>query len=336
MQAGDQLEDAGRLFLEGLKSDAKGRVDEARVLYRQALLANPRVTSANAFLAASYNSLLVLDHVRLKECKRGRFLYVFNDFIGQCLHLYGEWCDPECALMETAVSAGGVVVDLGANIGAFTVPLAKKAGPAGRVYALEPQRLVHQLLASNVALNGLMNVHALQMAVGRTDEAAVWMESPDLATDGLLNLGAVAAQHGAGPMREPVRCTSVDALDLAGVDLIKVDVEGLEVEALQGAQRTIVRDRPVLYVEDNADDGNPELLRRIEELGYLVYWQLTPYYQPANYFGCAFSQHDHYSPSANLWCVPKEKDAVLGQHGLLPVLGIGDHWRAALERSRQR
>ena len=94
-------------------------------------------------------------------------MYNVNDaFIGRSLDLYGEWCDDELHILGQILKPGDVVVDAGANIGTHTVAFAQAVGPNGLVVAFEPQRLVHQSLCGNIALNGLTNVTTLLAAVG--------------------------------------------------------------------------------------------------------------------------------------------------------------------------
>ena len=64
------------------------------------------------------------------------------------------------------IPVGSKVLDGGANIGAFTVPLAKKVGPLGQVYAYEAQRVLSQILNTNIVLNQLTNVHIANEALG--------------------------------------------------------------------------------------------------------------------------------------------------------------------------
>ena len=65
----------------------------------------------------------------------------------------GEWSELEYTFFSHFVQKGDIVIDGGANIGAFTIPLAKKVGKSGVVYAFEAQRVLSQLLSANVALN---------------------------------------------------------------------------------------------------------------------------------------------------------------------------------------
>src|SRR5690242_661708 len=94
-----------------------------------------------------------LGFIRLKQCRHGRMIYNTNDiYVGRSLDLYGEYSEGETEVFAQLVNAGDVVVEVGANIGTSTVWFGKHVGPAGAVVALEPQRIVFQILCANVAL----------------------------------------------------------------------------------------------------------------------------------------------------------------------------------------
>ena len=80
---------------------------------------------------------------------------------------------------------------------------------------------------------------------------------------------------------------TVDSLDLPVCHLIKIDVEGMEREVLQGAEQTIRRFRPVLYMENDRPEHSAALIRQVLDLGYRLYWHLPPLFNPQNYFGVA-------------------------------------------------
>ena len=76
--------------------------------------------------------IFINEYTALKECRHGFFLYNRNDtFIGRSLDLYGEWCEGELVALFQIVQPGQVVIDVGANIGTHTVPLAKKVTQSG-------------------------------------------------------------------------------------------------------------------------------------------------------------------------------------------------------------
>ena len=107
------------------------------------------------------------DGSAIVEAKHGCFLYNKNDlFIGRSLECYGEWCEPGLDILLQCANSGGIILDIGANIGTHTVALARKVGTNGRVIAFEPQRVVYQNLCANVSLNRLINVDCLHNGVG--------------------------------------------------------------------------------------------------------------------------------------------------------------------------
>src|SRR5262249_10124690 len=87
---------------------------------------------------------------------------------------------------------------------------------------------------------------------------------------------------------------AIDALELAACDLIKVDVDGKELEGLQSGEMQIERFRPVLYFENDVREASAELLGFVtDKLGYDLYWHPAPIFQEANFFG---NPVNHWAP----------------------------------------
>jgi FkbM family methyltransferase len=260
----------------------------------------------------------------VKKCRHGMMMYNVNDaFIGRSLDLYGEWCDDEAFVLSHILSAGDVVVDVGANIGTHTVFFAQKVSAIGLVIAFEPQRLVFQTLCGNVALNGLTNVITFQAAVGATRGQLTF---PPIDPSVQFNFGAVSGtQGGAG---EIVDVVPLDELTLPRCTLLKVDVEGMEARVIEGAKDTIARCRPALFLENDTVDRSREVLEAVESIGYKAYWHIASSYSAKNFFGNAENVFGRYEPEANILCVPKESPFT----GLPPVEGLGDDWKKAVER----
>ena len=324
------------VFLRGLQHDTSGHLEHARDLYNRAIsAAGGQFGPATAFLSATFDNVLANGNIRTKLCKHGYFTYFLNDFIGQSLHLYGEWCDDELHVMKQLVPQGSVVVDIGANIGVFTVPLARHIGPHGRLYAFEPQRIIFQLMCSNVAANGIHNVMAVQGAASNQAGKRLFLAPLSYTGHFESNFGAVSLTTSPGSHEsEPISASTIDSLDLPSAGLIKVDVEGMELDVLQGARDTMHSKRPMLYVENNSEDGNQSLIELVKEHNYDLYWHITPYYNPANHFKCAYNHYARFMPSINMVCIPREKGARLSS-GFEPA-AKGDNWRTALERMARR
>ena len=89
----------------------------------------------------------------LVRAKHGLMLFNKNDtYIGRSIGKYGEFSEGEIAIFDQLCRPGDIVVEVGANIGTHTLPIAKMVGVAGRVHAFEPQRIVFQTLCANMAL----------------------------------------------------------------------------------------------------------------------------------------------------------------------------------------
>lgn len=256
--------------------------------------------------------------VILKQCRHGPLLFLRGDqYIGRSLALYGEFSELEATLFAQIVRPGSTVVEVGANIGAHTVQLARLAGPQGRVHAFEPQRVIHQLLCANVALNAMFNVHTHQAGVGA---AAGQLRVPPLDYAGAANFGGISLA--AGTAGDAVPIVRLDDMPLPALHFLKVDVEGMEREVLEGARATLARHRPLMYVENDRREKSPALIRLVAELGYRMVWHTPPLFNPENF---ARSQ-DNVFPgivSANMLCVPAESGLTL--NGFVPVEGP-DHW----------
>ena len=240
-------------------------------------------------------------------------------FVTRSLELYGEFSGLEERLFEQILKPGMWVVEAGANIGAHTVPMARLCAP-GPLYAFEPQQRVFQILCANLALNDVRNVLAYPDAVG-AENGHVFL--PPLDYGAVFNFGGVSilppdAQQG---IRTPV--VTLDSLELPACHVIKIDVEGFEPQVLRGAQATIMRHRPVLYVENDRAQNQQEVISLIDELGYRQYWHTPPLYDPKNPNGCA----ENVFPgivSVNLFCLPKERpDDVAGVDPIDP-----GNWRS--------
>jgi FkbM family methyltransferase len=226
-------------------------------------------------------ALLDNREVRLKATRYGLMLYHPKDaYVGRSFDLYGEFSEGEVDLFRQLMQPGAVVLDIGANIGAHTLYFAAAVGPSGVVIAYEPQRVIHQMLCANLALNGVTNTRALLAGAGRERGIA---QVPVLDYAAANNFGGISL--GMGGPSEPVEIIPVDMLGLARCDLLKIDVEGMEGEVLAGATSTITRFRPVLYVENDREENSAPLIERLLSLDYELFWHLPFLFNPKNFFG---------------------------------------------------
>jgi len=241
---------------------------------------------------------------RIRQCRHGLMGYFVHDqYVGKSLDIYGEFSESEVSLFREIVKPGDIVLEAGANIGSHTLFLARAVGQAGRVLAFEPQQRVYQMLCANLALNELFNVDPLLCGLGARADI---MQVPRYVLDQEINVGGVALCEGLSrPGYEPVAIRTVDSFQLSRLDFLKVDVEGMEHDVLDGARETIWRCRPIMYLENDREEKSEALLELVDELGYRAWWHLALMYNPNNVAGNSdniFSE----LVSVNIFCVPKE------------------------------
>jgi FkbM family methyltransferase len=255
-------------------------------------------------------------------------------FIGPALKYFGEYCTEETDLLCHFLADDGIVLDIGANIGTHTLEFAKKV-PRGEVWAFEPQKFVQQILSGNVALNGFTNVRAFHCAVGKeTGEIGVPLinyETPD--NYGGLDLrkygGQTAENYDMAPM------ITLDSLELPEVDLMKVDVDGMEEEVLRGGFKTIFRCKPIIYIEADRQEQRNGLIGFLSTLGYRIWQHQPPLVAAARELRMALDPSlDEVTKknltefknfrAINLLCMPKEsallEENLIKKFSLAPVL----------------
>jgi FkbM family methyltransferase len=166
-----------------------------------------------------------------------------------------------------------VVMDIGANIGAYALPFAKAVTPAeGRVYAFEPTRWAFDKLMKNAEANpgllGALKTHQMFLGSGRSPEPPASVESSWPVT----GEGYTHEVHGGAA--KSTEGASTDTLDgfvesegIGNIHLIKLDVDGNEAEVLEGSMACISRFKPVIVMEWCAGlDREDRLRRRIDDI----------------------------------------------------------------------
>jgi FkbM family methyltransferase len=246
--------------------------------------------------------------LRLTHTRHGLMLYPAKDiFIGRCLEVYGEYCPEEGNAFRQLLKPGAIVVEAGANIGSHTLHLSQIVGPAGQIHAFEPQRRIFQILCANLALNNIANVHVRPQGLGAVNDT-MWVSSPDVSA--AANFGGVALGSSGN---ESVEIVTLDQLGMQRLDLIKIDVEGMEEAVLRGGIETIRRLRPTLYLEnDPADarlDKSASLIKFIRDLGYRMWWHLPSLYSPGNFRGFQENIFPKNVVSINMLCI-RDDEAV--------------------------
>jgi FkbM family methyltransferase len=254
-----------------------------------------------------------------RDCRYGRMLYPAQDlYVGRSLALYGEYSEWEADVLRHFVRPRDAVVEVGANLGAHTVLLARLAGAAGSVLAFEPQPVIYQLLCANLALNQITTVQAEPKGLGRRTGFA---HIPVLDYGARENFGGLSLELVTEGVKVPVAI--LDSYRLSRCDFLKLDVEGMELQVLEGGAETLHRLRPVLYVENDRQDKSHDLMAFLLAMDYRLWWHWPALFHPDNFAGNpenVFGQEG----SVNLLCVPREKGF---STNMVEVKGPGDWWQ---------
>lgn len=174
--------------------------------------------------------------------------------------------EPEYARLGQWVAAGDWVIDVGANVGHYTAQLSRLVGVTGRVLAFEPIPETFELLAANMAAAGARNVTLFNVAAS-AQVGTTGMTLPQFSS-GLTNYYRAGITSGVGELK--VLTLPLDSvMPPARITLIKVDVEGHELQALRGMRELLRRDLPRLIVED----VSKEVEMFLKSLGYAFTYQ---------------------------------------------------------------
>lgn len=212
-----------------------------------------------------------LDDLRL-------ILYPDNE-ICRSIFVTGRYEPNEFTLLSKVLRPGMTFVDVGANLGLYTLYAARKVGPNGRVISIEPSSREVAILKRNIDLNALTNVQIHQVALSdRTAEVELLVACAR--QSGHNTLGSFGYNT---PLdhREKILAQPLDALvraeHLSRVEVIKMDVEGAELGALRGAIETLESFRPTLLMElsdrhlRNQNATSAEVLALLSQHGYRLY-----------------------------------------------------------------
>ena len=181
--------------------------------------------------------------MRMPE-RLGGFSYVcdLSDIMSQEICFTGKFEAQETAVFRALLRPGMTFVDVGGNWGYFTLLAASLVGKSGRVIAFEPDPRIHALLKDNIARNGLSHVTPLEIAAssetGTLTLSGYQEDTNNYGVSRVIDPSSLENGGRPGIRTFTVAARQVDAvlddLGVAGVDLLKMDIEGAEVFALRG------------------------------------------------------------------------------------------------------
>lgn len=215
--------------------------------------------------------------------RSGKMKIIEEDaIVSSSLRHYGEWAQLEINALCRFIEPNDTVIDVGAFIGTHTIAFANRVGRDGYVHSFEPRQAIHRLLTENVQLNSLSWVTC--WAKGLTDKAVDFYK--DDLPEKNLNLGGFSLKNqskGAQNGNVEISCVTLDSLNLGLVNFMKVDVEGMEAEVLNGAASLLASSRPVIACEVNNVSNAIALLDFALSNRFGVFAGLFPAFNPENF-----------------------------------------------------
>ena len=210
--------------------------------------------------------------------------YGAGDLISECLIAYGEWARAEVEFIcKHLLPSNGTFIDVGSFIGTHSIPFARHVGLEGKGISFEPNSPSFSLLTANLQMADLQNVTAYNMAASQSSGLAFSLFS-DPENFGHTALHQ-ASEYSAPAHGDESLCVgqAIDDLHLGHVDLIKVDVEGMERSVLSGCLELIKSCKPNIFLELNSLQEHAFVFELAEAFNYKVYGVRTLAFNPSNY-----------------------------------------------------
>lgn len=244
---------------------------------------------------------------RTAATRVGDMTYIKHDkFIGRSLGTYGEWAQIEIDALLRYVAAGDFVIDVGANIGFHALSFARKVGKSGVVWAFEPDPVNGLVLRHNIIQTGLDDV-VIPFDLALSDSVGLCrFRTHPITTPENFGHTGIDAQAGDYPrVSVPLDVLSHDRAPA----LIKIDIEGHELPALDGMTEIIERYSPVLSIEADTPEEIEANAAYAAALGYDVYSLIVNAFNPGNFAENPADIWNGHGRCANLLCVVPGKHA---------------------------
>lgn len=237
--------------------------------------------------------------------------YKNDKIISNSLINYGEYQQHEIDLLLTLISDQDIVFDIGANIGYHTTAFSSRAK---QVYSFEAHPIHFEMLEKNTAT--LKNCTIKNIAVS---DSSGKLNISDFDILEKNNYGAVLIDS-EGVL---VECESIDNMKIPTPQLVKIDVEGHEVNVLNGMQNLLKNNKPLVYFEAQETNDLPEIYKLLDDLNYSMNWCVVRNYSSDNYRN---NQTNIFGNTAIFSILAYQKD-YHNVHQWLPVQGPNDNWQ---------
>ena len=229
------------------------------------------------------------DLVASAYTKHGKLFFPKYDIgVGDGLREYGEFSELELIIMLNFINKGDSVIDIGANIGAFTIPFAKKVGKNGKVYGFEPQKFIYKILEKNINSNKLDNVKIFNYGLGKSNHNITIsdFDYSQLGCFGGIGFNKKYDNSFSAKKLNSIQKVQIkridDILKLKKCNFVKIDVETMELDVLKGGRTFVSNHRPVIWYENHIGP-RCKVNSYLRNLKYRLFWVATTLFNKFNF-----------------------------------------------------
>ncbi|MDF2551510.1 MAG: hypothetical protein K0R77_785 [Chryseobacterium sp.] len=229
-----------------------------------------------------FNPYQLFSDVKKQIIYRGNLKLQVNlsDWIQQQLYFLGDYEKPEIDYLSDFLKPGNVFIDIGANIGLFSLNASEIVGEKGKIYAFEAFPPNYNQFKENISLNKFENIIAENKAISSQNSTIeiLYNEKDN-------NIGMASAFLKDFTSKEVVESTTLDQYSvdhhINRIDLIKIDIEGGEYDALLGMTRILTEIKPQILIEINhktlKDSGHSEteIINLFSKFNYQILKKLS-------------------------------------------------------------
>ncbi len=195
-----------------------------------------------------------------------------DDWIQENIFFLGEYEKAELIVLADHLKEGETFLDLGANLGVFSLHASRIVGKTGKVISFEPFSINHNALKKHIEINGLKNVKIEKLAVG-SESGTITLYHDETEE----NLGMVTANYVENAVVEEVKMVSIDeyleTYPELSIDFIKIDIEGFEYETLLGLENTLKKHQPPILIEILDEIENEKSQVKVQQLLFNLGYQ---------------------------------------------------------------
>lgn len=223
----------------------------------------------------------------------------------------GEYCEGELDTLTSLPLGNRIAIEVGADIGAITIPYSRYIGDASRVVTYAAKRDSHYIFCANLALNNIKNVDARFIPGRNTSSMSGKFPHLEIATHYEDWIRRVVEDFDGGDL---LASADVNLRKAKKIGLIKINALGYEIGAIKHFTPLIIKYRPFLYFKNENRIISSQLMRMVQDLNYMLFWDLPFYITENNHFNYEIRDEEVRLVAINILAIPCEYREVVNSY----------------------